>query len=301
MLLDKLVESALTLQRKGIAVAQAADLDVLKAVVNAHKQGIADFSLIGDQEKIEKLLSTLHYSADHFHVIHERDLKKICALAVKQVVLGRATALMKGLVPTADLLKAVLDKETGLRTSRLISHVAAFEVKGYDRLLFITDPAMNIAPDIKEKASIIENAVDVARALGVEKPKVAPICPVEVINPAMQSTLDAASLSLMAQRGQIKNCTIDGPLALDNAISIEAAEHKSIQSDVAGQADILLMPSIESGNILYKSLVYFARAKVGALMVGAKVPVILTSRADSDQVKLYSIALAAHYAAYHSS
>jgi phosphate butyryltransferase len=301
MLLDRLVESASKLEQKGIAVAQAADLDVLKAVVNAHKQGIADFSLIGDQEKIEQMLSSLHYSADHFHVIHERDAKKTCVLAVEQVVLGKANALMKGLVPTADLLKAVLDKEKGLRTSRLISHVAAFEVKGYDRLLFITDPAMNIAPDVKEKASIIENAVDVARALGVEKPRIAPVCPVEVVNPAMQSTLDAASLSLMAQRGQIKDCTIDGPLALDNAISIEAAEHKSIQSDVAGKADILLVPSIESGNILYKSLVYFARAKVGALVVGTKVPVVLTSRADSDQAKLYSIALAAHYAAFHSS
>jgi phosphate butyryltransferase len=301
MLLEGLVKSASALERKVVAVAQAADSDVLKAVVNAHQFEIADFILIGDQEIIHSILSDLNYDVDHFTLIHELDAKKASQLAVRQVIEGKADILMKGLVSTADLLKAVLDKEHGLRTSKLISHVATFEVEGYDRLLFVTDAAMNIAPDLKEKVEIIRNCVEVARSLGVENPRVAPVCPVEVVNPAMQSTVDAASLTLMGNRGQIKGCIIDGPLALDNAISIEAAKHKRIRSEVAGRADILLVPTIEVGNVLYKSLVYFAKAKVGALVVGAKAPVILTSRADSDQAKLNSIALAAHYTVYHSS
>lgn len=301
MLLEELVKSASTFDRKVVAVAQAADSDVLKAVVNAHQLEIADFILIGDQEIIHSFLSDLSYDVDHFSLIHELDARKACHLAVQQVINGKAEILMKGLVSTADLLKAVLDKEHGLRTSKLISHVATFEVEGYDRLLFVTDAAMNISPDLKEKVEIIRNSVEVARSLGVKNPRVAPVCPVEVVNPTMQSTLDAASLTLMGKRGQIMDCIIDGPLALDNAISIEAAKHKGIRSEVAGRADILLVPTIEVGNVLYKSLVYFAKAKVGALVVGAKAPVILTSRADSDQAKLYSIALAAHYAAHHSS
>lgn len=296
MALEGLVKSASALKRKVVSVAQAADLDVLKAVVNAHRLGIADFILIGNQKNIQSILSDLNYNEDHFTLIHELEARKICHLAVEQIALGQADILMKGLVSTSDLLKAVLDKEHGLRTSKLISHVAVFEVEGYDRLLFVTDAAMNISPDLKEKVSIIQNSVEVAHALGVENPRVAPICPVEVVNPAMQSTLDAASLTMMGSRGQIKGCIIDGPLALDNAISIEAAEHKGISSEVAGRADILLVPTIEVGNVLYKSLVYFAKAKVGALVIGAKAPIILTSRADSDQAKLYSIALAAHYA-----
>lgn len=298
MLLEGLLKSALTLKRKVVSVAQAADIDVLKAVVNAHKLELTDFILIGDQDAIQTILSDLNYDVYHFTLIHELDARKTCQLAVQQISMGKADILMKGLVSTADLLRAVLDKEHGLRTTKLISHVATFEVEGYDRLLFVTDAAMNISPDLKEKVNIIQNSVEVARSLGVENPRVVPVCPVEVVNPAMQSTLDAASLSIMSSRGQIEGCIIDGPLALDNAISIEAAEHKGIKSEVAGRADILLVPTIEVGNVLYKSLVYFAKAKVGSLVVGAKAPVILTSRADSDQAKLFSIALAAHYAEF---
>jgi phosphate butyryltransferase len=296
MKLKSLVDSASLLKKKRIAVAQAADMDVLKAVVVATDKNMAEFTLIGDEQKLMSLLDQLGEPVSRYHLISAKGVREACQLAVNEVRKGNADAVMKGMVPTADLLKVVLNKENGLRTSRLLSHVAAFEIEGYERLVFVTDAALNIAPELKEKVGITENAVTVARALGVKLPKVAPLCPVEVVNPAMQSTLDAASLMAMNQRGQLQNCVVDGPLALDNAVSREAAEHKGIQSAVAGQADILLVPNIEVGNALYKALIYFARAKVGALIVGAKVPVILTSRADSDEAKLYSIALAAHYA-----
>jgi phosphate butyryltransferase len=199
---------------------------------------------------------------------------------------------MKGNVPTAVLLKAVLNKEFGLRTGHVLSHVAAFEIPDYNRLIFVTDAAMNIAPDLNQKVQIVKNAVNVARSLGIECPKVAPLAAVEVVNPDMQATLDAAVLTQMNARGQIQNCQIDGPLALDNAVSAFAAEHKGIVSEVAGQADILLVPTIEVGNVLYKSLIYFAKAKVGAVIAGAKAPIVLTSRADSAESKLYSLAVA---------
>ncbi|GAA0351162.1 phosphate butyryltransferase [Bacillus horti] len=292
----ELIESATKIKRKTIAVAQAADLDVLQAVTEASSKGIADFILIGQEAEITELLKGIGSSTEEFHIIDEPNIKRCCQLAVQLVRDGEADIVMKGLVSTADLLKAVLSKEHGLRASDLISHVAAFEVEHYDRLILVTDSAMNIAPSLTEKAAIIENAVKVAHSLGISCPKVAPVCAVEVVNPNMPSTLDAAALALMNQRGQLKGCVVDGPLALDNALSLEAATHKGIVSEVAGYADILAVPSIEVGNILYKSLIYFAKAKVGAIIVGAKAPIILTSRADSAEAKLYSIALASLYA-----
>lgn len=296
MKLIDVIHSTAALPKRRISVAQAADEDVLKAVLQAQAKGIADFILIGDQERIRIVLQELGGSVEHFQIQQASSAKQACQLAVQLVAQGQADIVMKGHVPTAELLRAVLDKEKGLRTSQLISHVAVFEVEGYDRLILLTDAAMNIAPTLQEKAEIIKNSVRVAHALGIQCPKVAPICAVEVVNPNMPSTLDAAALSLMNQRGQLTGCTVDGPLALDNAISIEAAEHKRISSAVAGQAEILLVPSIETGNALYKSLVYFAKAKVGAMIVGAQAPIILTSRADSDEAKLNSIALASLYA-----
>jgi len=174
-----------------------------------------------------------------------------------------------------------------------MSHVAVFEVPGIDRLLFITDAAFNMYPQLKEKIDIINNAVTVAKAVGIEIPKVAPVCAVEVVNPDMPATLDAAMLSKMSERGQIKGCIIDGPLALDNALSVEAAEHKGITGEVAGKADILLMPNIEAGNIMYKTLSYTTRSKSGAILVGTSAPVVLTSRNDSHETKMNAIALAA--------
>jgi phosphate butyryltransferase len=219
-------------------------------------------------------------------------VKEAAEEAVKAVSSGRADVLMKGMVSTSVLLKAVLNKEYGLRTGNVLSHVAVFEVPGFDRFTIVTDAAMNIAPDLKQKVQIVKNSVAVAQSIGIKIPKVAPIAAVEVVNPDMQATIDAASLSQMCARGQISGCVIDGPLALDNAVSLDAAEHKGIKSEVAGRADILMVPTIEVGNALYKSLIYFAKAKVGAVIAGAKAPIVLTSRADSSESKLYSLALA---------
>ncbi|MGQ0414731.1 phosphate butyryltransferase, partial [Bacillus sp. HC-TM] len=253
----------------------------------------AQFRLYGNQEKIMGMLEEHGLqTSEHVEVIATMSSAEAAELSVKAVRNGEADVLMKGNIPTANILKAVLNKEWGLRKGSVLSHVAAFEVPNYNRLIFVTDAAMNIAPDVTQKAAIIQNTVEVAQAIGIDLPKVAPIAAVEVVNPAMQATIDAAMLTQMNRRGQIKDCIVDGPLALDNAVSQIAAEHKGIVSDVAGKADILLVPTIEAGNVLYKSLVYFADAKVGAMIAGAKAPIVLTSRADSAETKVYSLALA---------
>ncbi len=293
MHLEKLIEEATQLPKKIVAVAAAEDHEVIEAVKMALDKQIASFRLFGDEDKTMSLLQTLGLNvSERLKVIPCGDLDEAAARAVQAVSNGEADVLMKGMVSTARILKAVLNKEYGLRTGKVLSHVAAFEVTGYDRLIFVTDAAMNITPDLQQKAEIVQNAVGVAVRIGVENPKVAPITAVEVVNPSMEATLDAAALTQMNNRGQIKNCVVDGPLALDNAVSMEAAEHKGIGGQVAGQADILLVPNIETGNALYKSLIYFARAKVGAVIAGAKAPIVLTSRADTAESKLYSIALA---------
>ncbi|MCF6408382.1 phosphate butyryltransferase [Pseudalkalibacillus salsuginis] len=293
MYLEKLIEEATQLPNKIVAVAAAEDHEVIEAVKMALDKQIASFRLFGDEDKMMSLLQTLGLDvSERLKVIPCGDPDEAAAKAVQAVSDGEADVLMKGMVSTARILKAVLNKEYGLRTGKVLSHVAAFEVTGYDRLVFVTDAAMNIAPDLQQKAEIVQNAVGVAVRIGVENPKVAPITAIEVVNPSMEATLDAAALTQMNIRGQIKNCVVDGPLALDNAVSMEAAEHKGIGGQVAGQADILLVPNIETGNTLYKSLIYFARAKVGAVIAGAKAPIVLTSRADTSESKLYSIALA---------
>lgn len=277
---------------KKIAVAVAQDEPVLEAVFNAKKMGIADAILVGDKDLILNLATTLQINLDGFEIIDEKDNKNACMKAVELVSNKKADMLMKGLVDTATFLKAVLDKEKGLRTGKVLSHVAVFEVPALNRLLIITDAAMNIAPDLNTKKQILENAVDVAHAIGIDTPLVAPVCAVEMVNVDMPATIDAAVLSKMNDRGQIKGCIVDGPLAIDNALSEEAAKHKGIKSRVAGRADIILVPNIETGNVMYKTLTYTSNAKTGGIIVGASAPIILTSRADSEESKLYSIALA---------
>lgn len=276
---------------KTVAVAAAQDDEVLLAVADAKRQGIAEAVLVGDRTKIAALAETHGIDLTWFELIHQPDDILAARQAVELVSTGRADLVMKGLIGTADILRAVLDKEIGLRTGRTLSHVAVLEIEGYDRLFFMTDGAMNIAPDLAKKVEIIQNAVQVAQAFGIANPKVAPLCAVELVNPDMPATLEASLLSKMAERGQIKGCIVDGPLALDNAVSLEAAAHKGINSPVAGRADILLVPDIEAGNVLYKSIVYFAKAKVGGVIAGAKAPVVLTSRSDSHEAKLNSIAV----------
>jgi len=293
MKLEYLIDQAAGKPKKTVAVAVAEDHEVIEAVAKAIKLQLAQFRLYGNQEKIMGMLQEHGLqTSEHVEVIAAMSNAEAAELSVKAVRNGEADVLMKGNIPTANILKAVLNKEWGLRKGSVLSHVAAFEVPNYDRLIFVTDAAMNIAPDVTQKAAIIQNTVEVAQAIGIDLPKVAPIAAVEVVNPAMQATIDAAMLTQMNRRGQIKDCIVDGPLALDNAVSQIAAEHKGIVSDVAGKADILLVPTIEAGNVLYKSLVYFADAKVGAMIAGATAPIVLTSRADSAETKVYSLALA---------
>jgi len=289
---DEVISKVKSQSMKKVAVAVAQDEPVLEAIRDAKKNGIADAILVGDKEEIVKIAETIGMNIDEYEIIDEKDVNKASIETVKLVSSGRADMMMKGLVDTATFLRAVLNKEVGLRTGKQMSHIAIFEVPGYDRLLFVTDAAFNMYPELKEKIDIIKNAVQVAHALENNMPKVAPICAVEVVNPSMPATLDAANLSKMNERGQIKGCIIDGPLALDNALSKEAAAHKKISGPVAGEADILLMANIEAGNAVYKCLTYTTESKNGGLLMGAAAPVIVTSRADSPETKMNSIALA---------
>lgn len=290
---EEVLKQAKANETKTVAVAVAQDEPVLEAVKAAYENGIANAILVGNKKEIINIAKKIDMNLENIEIIDEPDMKKAAMKAVQCVSSGKADMVMKGLIDTANFLRAVLNKEVGLRTGKLMSHVAVFEIPKFNRLIFVTDAAFNMYPELKEKVDIVNNAVTAAHAVGIETPKVAPICAVEVVNTNMPATLDAAALSQMSARGQIKGCIIDGPLATDNALSEEAAKHKKISSPVAGKADILLMPNIEAGNVMYKTLTYTADCKNGGLLVGAGAPVIVTSRADTYETKLNSIALAA--------
>lgn len=280
-----------------VAVAAAADADVLSAVKLALEKRLGGFTLVGDEPKIRQIASEVGLDISDMAIVHEPVAPLAAQRAVAMVSAGEAHLLMKGLVSTADLLRAVLDKERGLRTGRLLSHVGLVQSDRYDRLFYLTDGGMNIAPSLPQKVDIVLNAVEMAHLLGNEQPKVACLAAVEVVNPEMQATLDAAALAMMSQRGQLKGCLVDGPFALNNAVSEEAARHIGLKSPVAGAADILLVPEIVTGNVLYKTMVCFGRVQSAGVIVGARVPIILTSRADSWEAKLNSIAVAVLMAA----
>lgn len=288
---DEVIKFAKERGPKVISVACSQDREVLIAVEMARKEGIAKAILVGDIDKTREISNELKIDLDNYELIDEKDLEKASLTAVKLVSEGKADMVMKGLVDTSIILKAVLNKEIGLRTGNILSHVAVFDVEGYDRLFFVTDAAMNLSPDLKGKKQIIENSCIVANALDIDEPKVAVICAKEKVNPKMQDTVDAKDLEDMCRNGEIKGCIVGGPFALDNAVSEEAAKHKGMDHPIAGKADILLAPDIEAGNILYKSLVFFSNTKNAGVIVGAKAPIILTSRADSEETKLNSIAL----------
>ncbi|MGL4109377.1 phosphate butyryltransferase [Clostridium sp. LP20] len=290
---DDLLSKVKVCQRKKVSVAVAQDEPVLEAIKAAKEQGIADAILVGDKDKIKEIADSIGMDITQFEVIHEPDVKKATLFAVQLVSSGRADMVMKGLVDTATFLRSVLNKEVGLRTGKVMSHVAVFEIEGFDRLIFLTDAAFNTYPDLKAKIQIVQNSVSVAKACGIDCPKVAPVCAVEIVNPDMPATIDASLLSKMNERGQIKGCIIDGPLALDNALSEEAAHHKGITGPVAGKADVIMLPNIETANVMYKCLTYTSKSRNGGLLVGTSAPVILTSRADSFETKVNSIALAA--------
>lgn len=295
MTLDGLVEQLCNMrEKKVVAVAEATNVETLKAVKDGIDRDLASFKLFGNIEDITNAADAieLNLNNDKITLHHATSVENAVDKAVQSVSEERSDVLMKGNVATKIVLKAVLKKGSGLRNGRILSHVAMFEMKGRNRFLFLTDAGMNIAPDLEEKVQIIQNSVDVVNKLGIEKPKVAPLAAVEIVNPAMQASVDAAVLSQMQKRGQITNCIVDGPLAFDNAISMDSKEQKGIQSEVAGDADILVCPFIEVGNTLYKSFTYFADAKVAGIISGAKAPIVLTSRADSAESKIYSLAFA---------
>ena len=281
-------------KKKTLSVAVAQDKAVLEAVKAAKEQGIADAILVGDEAKIKEIAAELGMDMNEYTVIHEADTVAASLKAVQLVHDGKADMYMKGLLDTKTFLKSVLDKEVGLRTGKPLSHVCVFEVPGIDRLLFLTDVAFMPYPTLEDKVNIINYTVEIAAACGVDMPKVAPLAAVEVVNPKMPVTVDAAELTKMNEEGKITGCIVDGPLSLDIALYKEAAEEKgALDRKVAGDADILLFPDIHSGNLVYKAIVHMVDVKNGNILTGTKAPVILTSRSDTCDVKVNSIALAA--------
>ncbi len=292
--LDDLLHIAKGQQNRKLVVAAAEDEHVLVAIKQAREYGLIEPILIGNANKIHEISQSIDFKISGIEIIDEPVPEIASFRAVDKIRNDQdVNILMKGLVSTGPLLKAVLQKDNGLRKSEVLSHIALFESPYYHKLLAVTDAAMNITPNISEKISILRNAVELFHKLGVDQPKVGIIGAVEVVNPRMEATTDAALLSMMNKRGQIKGCFVDGPLALDNAVSKDAAKLKNIESTVAGDVDIILAPEINTGNVLYKSLNFLGGATSAAVIMGASVPVVLTSRADSQKSKFMSIALAA--------
>jgi phosphate butyryltransferase len=291
---NQLIEAVQEKPRKKIAIASPDGTTVIKLIKQALEDKIAEFILVGDQENIVAMSAECGFDAGQIDIINIIDHKAVAEEAVKLVVEGRASAIMKGNLPTGTFLKAILDKQKGLNAGKIISEITLYEKIEGEGLQMITDCAINIAPNLDEKRQIIENAVSLALKLGYSLPKVAVLSAVEVVNPAIPDTLDAAVLSKMAERGQISNCLIDGPFALDNAISLEAARYKKLGGAVAGQADIILAPNLQVANPLRKALVFFTEKKIATAVMGAKAPIIMTSRSDSMETMLLTIALAAH-------
>jgi phosphate butyryltransferase len=277
-------------KQRTIAVAMAEDSEILIALERARSKGLAKAILTGEKEKIKSILKKTGADEKMYEIVDSKSEQNSVLEAVSLVRNGTAQVLMKGLCSTSVFLKGLLDKEIGLRSGKVISHLALFESPNYHKLLMMSDAAMNIAPDISEKVCILENALHTAHKIGYHNPKVAIISAVEKVNPTgIPSSADAAIIAKMADRGQIKGGIIDGPLAIDNALSLQACEVKGLKSPVNGEADICIVPNIETGNAFYKLLTILGNAKVAGIIVGAKSPVILTSRADSEESKYLSI------------
>ena len=286
-----LIEKAIKIGPKSIAIAAAEDDEILLAAHEAEQRGLADCVLIGDRSGIRALAKEHDVDVSRMMIVHEPSKRIAAQKAMELVRMGHADIAMKGLVKTGRFLKAALDKETGLRTGRLLSHVGVFEIPDFGRLLFVTDAGVVVAPTMEQKIEIVQNAIFVAHELGIEEPKVAVLAATEMVNPKIPTTLDAANLSKMADRGQIRGGLVDGPLALDNAISPESVAIKGIKSQVAGYADILVAPDVEAGNMLAKAITCFAKAKMAGIVVGAAAPLVVASRSDPRETKLVSMAL----------
>lgn len=291
---DDLMSKVSSVSTKKVSVACAQDSAVLEAVDVAKKKGIADAILVGDKAKMESIAKEMNIDLSQFEIIDEPDMIAAAHKAVELVHNGKADMYMKGIIDTKNFLKSVLDKEVGLRTDKTLSHVCVFEIKGHEGLLFLTDVAFIPYPTLDDKVAIINNTVEIAHACGIAEPKVAPVAAVEVVNPKMPATVEADELTKMCAEGQITGCVVDGPLSLDLAIDREAAKHKGAEGrKIVGDADVILFPDIHAGNLVYKTLTHLCDCKNGNIMTGTKAPVILTSRSDSTEVKVNSLALAA--------
>ncbi|MFA7412582.1 MAG: phosphate butyryltransferase, partial [Tissierellaceae bacterium] len=288
---EELLELARSRGPKRISVAVAQDRDVLSALKRTTELGISEPILVGDRNEILAIAEDIGFDISNVEIIHQEDKVEACRTATSLVSSGRADLLMKGLIDTSIIMKQVLDAEIGLRAGKIISHVAIFDIATYHKVFMVTDAAMNIQPNLNQKKEIIENAVALAKSLDIETPKVAVLASKEKVSPKMEATVDAKELTDMNKRGEISGCIVDGPFALDNAVSKESARLKGIDSQVAGDADIILAPNIDAGNALYKSLTFLGNAKSAGLIVGTKAPIVLTSRADNEEAKLNSIAL----------
>ncbi len=281
-------------EKKRLVVAAGEDPHTIEAVARAHKEGIVDVTLVGNPEKIAEVAKEHNVDTSQFEIVEEKDPKKAAKVAVRLIREGKGDALMKGLVDTATYMRAILNKEEGLlKEKKVLSHVTVVEFPLHHKLLIVSDVAVIIHPTLEQKIEMIKYTIEVANALGIENPKIAIISAVEKVNPKMPSTIDAALLKVMGERGQIKGAIIDGPLALDIAVSKECLDIKGLKSPVDGDADILIFPDIVTGNVFFKTATQLAGGKIAAVVTGTDVPCVLTSRADDEDSKFYSIALAA--------
>lgn len=289
--LDELVAAARERGPARIAVAAGHDPDALAALAQARDMGLATALLVGDSDKIRALAGPIGYRLSPDEIIHETDEAAAARKAIALIREGRADLLMKGKISTATLMRAVIDRDAGLRTGRQLSQVIVFQVPGFERLMLMSDAAINIAPTIEHKAEICRNAIEVARAIGIAKPNLAALTALEFVNSEMPATVDAAALAAMNRRGQITGAFIDGPIALDVPLSRFAADRKGIDSPLVEHTDIFICPDIEAANILYRAILYFARGESGGVVMGARVPLILLSRAETPDTKIRSIAI----------
>ncbi|HYE83697.1 MAG TPA: bifunctional enoyl-CoA hydratase/phosphate acetyltransferase [Clostridia bacterium] len=286
----ELLEAAKSQKKMKIVVAAAQDEDVIKAVNQAKEMELAEPVLVGDKSKIVEIMDRLKVQSSGYEIINEPDLIQTARKSVELVRNGKGDFLMKGILQTADIMRAVLDKEIGLRTNNLISHVMVYEVPAYKKLMYLTDGGMNVAPDLEQKVQILENAIQVCKAMKMDRIYASCLAGAETVNPKIPATVDAKAIADMKEKWEAQGVVVEGPVALDLAISSEACEHKGYKGEGGGKADILLVPYYEVGNALGKALTYFAGAKSAGLIMGAKVPIVLVSRADSSESKLLSIA-----------
>jgi phosphate butyryltransferase len=291
--LDQIVERVKRAPAKRLAVAVAEDPHTIEAVGRAVNEKLVQAVLTGDEKSIRKVAGDAKVDPGLFEIVHEPDKAKALGLAIEKVRAGQADCLMKGLLDSSVYIRGIIDKEKGLLPpGKLLSHVTVIQAPAWKKLIVCGDVAVIPAPDLEAKIAILNYAIDVAHKLGIAEPKAALLSAVEKVSPKIPSTTDAAIIAKMADRGQIKGAIVDGPLALDVAFSEESARIKGIQSPVAGDADILVFPSIEAGNIFFKASTYLAQAELAAVVAGARCPCVLTSRGDSEDTKFYSIALA---------